>query len=283
MKRIWFASDSLIPNEEFVSRIRVLRAGVFYGLEKIKSVSINHEHQDTECLRIDFLNDSETLIVTDEPSIYSIHPDSLIIIRDFSDMDSFAGAKYFLMDPFEAEADYYIKIWQRFMGLPWHIADTERLTLRETIEEDVDAFYEIYKDPVMTLYNEKLYENPEEEKKYAREYREKVYGVQGFGIWTVLLKNSDTIIGRVGLTVRAGFDDVELGASIAGLYQKSGYGLEATLKCIELAGELGFERVYSLIMAENPMGKGLAIKAGFSYKRKVMLNGIEYEEWELLL
>ena len=38
------------------------------------------------------------------------------------------------------------RVWQRRKGLPWHIADTKRLSLRETVEEDGAILYEIQKD-----------------------------------------------------------------------------------------------------------------------------------------
>lgn len=257
MKRIVFATSDF-PNREFINTMNT------YGIEV--------EHTK-ECV----YEDEETLIITDDNAVFAKNPDSLILIHDISEMDSFSGGKYFVMNPEDCEPDYFIKIWQRINDIPWEIAATDRLLIRETTEEDVDAFYEIYKDPAMTLYNEKLYENIEEEKKYAREYRDKVYKTQGFGIWTVTEKESKEIIGRAGLTVRAGFEDVEIGFLIGTDYQGKGYATEAVRACMEMAKKLEFNSVYALVMEGNEASKHILKKLGFADGGIRKVNGIEYE------
>ena len=62
--------------------------------------------------------------------------------------------------------------------------------IRETVPGDVDAFYQIYSHPAITEYMEGLYPDVEEERQYVRDYIEKVYTFFGFGVWTVVERES---------------------------------------------------------------------------------------------
>ena len=71
--------------------------------------------------------------------------------------------------------------------------------------EDVEDFYRIYADPSITRFMEGLYPDVEQEKEYVREYIEKVYTFFEFGVWTVVEKESGSVIGRAGFSYREGF------------------------------------------------------------------------------
>ncbi|MCR5117894.1 MAG: GNAT family N-acetyltransferase, partial [Lachnospiraceae bacterium] len=112
----------------------------------------------------------DTLLVTDSPEIYDyirvLGHDAVALAEKEEDFSLYLDAKYIVMKPYEIEALYYERVWMRFNNIPWTIAVTDRLIIRETVESDVEDFYRIYKDPRMTRYTEKLYENIEEERKY---------------------------------------------------------------------------------------------------------------------
>ena len=60
--------------------------------------------------------------------------------------ESFEGADYLLEQPEEVDTDSYVKIWQRLSGLPWTIAVTRRLRIREMVPEDLEGLYRLYED-----------------------------------------------------------------------------------------------------------------------------------------
>ena len=223
--------------------------------------------------------DYETLLITDIPEIASSYPDSLICIKKDSDIDNFPGSQYFVMNPEDNDADYFIKIWQRFKNIPWEIARTQRLIIRETIPSDVDVFATLYDDPDMTRFTEPLYEDLNEEKKYILEYTEKVYKIQGFGIWTLLEKESNSIIGRAGLITRGGFDGVEVGFLLGKQYRNKGYATEAVNECIKIAHNLEIDKIYSLTMPENTKARRVLSKCGFHKTGTTSLSYREYEIW----
>ena len=202
-----------------------------------------------------------------------------------NDGDSFPGLKYVFSEIEEVDIDSFLKAYQRYAHLPWDVLDTERCHIRETTVEDVDVFYELYADPDMTKYMEGLFENPEDEKKYTRDYIEKVYGLMGFGIWTVTLKDTGEIIGRAGFSVRNGFDDIELGFLIGKDYQRQGYAYEVCKAILAYGKEvLLFPRVITFVKEENIASIRLCEKLGFSVSETVDIEeniyGTEYHDGE---
>lgn len=197
--------------------------------------------------------------------------------------ESFAGLKYVFTDIEEIAADSYEKAFQRYAHLPWEILRTRRCIVRETTVEDVDEFYRIYADPEMTRYMEGLFKNPEDEKRYTKDYIEKVYGLLGFGTWTVLRKEDGRIIGRAGFSVRNGFDDIELGFLIGTQFQRQGYAYEVCSAILEYGRQvLQFDRVQTFVKAENTVSIHLCEKLGFKKTEEVDIEeniyGDEYHD-----
>ena len=186
-------------------------------------------------------------------------------------------ALYAIQNVGELEYESFEQAYQRLAGLPWHIADTKRLVIRETTQEDIKAFYDIYEDPSITFYMENLYDDIEREREYMQTYIEKIYGFYGYGIWTLLLKDNGTVIGRAGLSWREGYSIPELGFVIGTQYQKKGYGFEACEKILELAKtEYEFEQVQALVENQNEPSKQLLYKLGFTGQTVIRENSKEY-------
>lgn len=234
---------------------------------------------------IELPEDDGVLLVTDSVAEYerikSEGKGVLIYIRDEEELDSYGDARFFVMDVFETEYEYFEKVYRRIHGIPWDIAYTRRLLLRETTVADVDAFFELYKDPEMTRYMEPLYENIDEERKYAEDYIKKVYEVQGFGIWTVVRKRDGKVIGRAGLTAREGFEELEIGFAIGTPYQRLGYGREAVRAVLSFAGAQNFGKINALVMKGNVASENLLFKEGFNKIDETILNGIRYNVWQV--
>ena len=180
--------------------------------------------------------------------------------------EDFPGVKYIFSDIEEVDMDSFVKAYQRYANEPWEVLTTERLLVRETTLDDVDEFYKLYKDPEMTKYMEGLFENPEDEKRYQKDYIEKVYGLMGFGVWTLVRRKDNKVIGRVGYSVRNGFEDIELGFLIGKEYQRQGYAFEACKAVLDYGRDiLLFDKVQTLVKAENEISINLCKKLGFKY------------------
>lgn len=195
------------------------------------------------------------------------------IISDSADdgnQISFDGLKYVFSDIDQVEMDSFVKAYQRYSGEPWEVLTTERLLIRETTVEDVDEFYKLYSDPEMTRYMEGLFENPEDEKRYQKDYIEKVYGLMGFGVWTLVRKEDNKVIGRAGFSVRNGFDDIELGFLVGKKYQRQGYAFEACKAILDYGRDmLLFNEVQTLVKKENEVSIHICEKLGFAITDEV--------------
>lgn len=220
----------------------------------------------------------DTLVLTDDGrSAAALLAKGAYVVgvsHKFNEHEDFTGLKYVFTDIQEVDIDSFIKAYQRYAGLPWEVIRTERLLIRETTLDDVDRFYELYRDPEMTKYMEGLFENPEDEKRYQKDYIEKVYGLMGFGIWTIVRLEDGVIIGRAGYSVRNGFEDIELGFLIGKEYQGQGYAYEACDAILDYGKEiLLFEKVQTLVKEENTVSINLCKKLGFKE-----LDTVEVEE-----
>lgn len=179
--------------------------------------------------------------------------------------DSFGETRFLISGTEALSVDYLETVYRRQMGFPLEILSTARCMLRETVVEDVDAFYGIYAEPSITRYMEGLFEDRNQERRYIEAYRKCMYEFYGYGFWTVILRKTGEIIGRAGLTMRAGSDVPELGFVIGVPWQGRGLArevCEAILKYGE--EELGFEEVQAYVEPENIVSGFLLQALGFT-------------------
>lgn len=246
------------------------------GAEKIedkmiflKKIALKTEGQEGILYVTDDAAEAEALREAGEAVLIYLHPGNAG--QDFS------GFLFAVEDPEDLEPEYVERVYRRLKGLPWKILETARCLVRETTPEDVDAFYRIYSDPGITKYMEGLYPEVEQEKQYVREYIEKVYTFFGFGVWTVVERESGAVIGRAGLSYREGFEDPELGFIIGVPWQRKGYAREVCEAILAYARDaLEFGRIQALVETENFASLELCEKLGFSFHAGVSLNGKEY-------
>lgn len=223
----------------------------------------------------------ESLYLTDNPVFATLlsgrdYP-VLAYIHDQNRGESFENVKYVIEGFEDADREYFVRVWQRLVGEPWHILDTERCSIRETTVEDLDAFYKIYSDPAITKYMENLFADRDEEKVYIETYAKTVYDFYGYGMWTVTLKETGEVIGRAGISIREGFEDPELGFMIGVPWQGKGIATEVCEKILEYTEtELGIRQVIALVQPGNECSVGLLHKLGFVYEKEVVLQDGEY-------
>lgn len=224
--------------------------------------------------------EEETLYITDSESTYHVLRQQgkyVLPYRHEANCDAdFAGALYVIEQIEEVGYETIDMAYRRLAGLPWEIMTTKRCIIRETTEEDVDSFYLIYAEEEITKYMENLYANRDEEIAYTRDYRDKVYGFYGYGMWTVLTKEG-TVIGRAGISWREGFDLPELGFVIGVPWQRQGYAYEVCSAILSYAREeLGMTQIQALVMLGNAKSEALCRKLGFQYTEEIIVGGQLY-------
>ncbi len=196
----------------------------------------------------------------------------VVLLTDENSNQDFSFCKYAIMDASSCEIDFFESILKRFLGKPWDILETDRCLVRETTVEDVDAFYELYKDKEITEYMEPLFEDRDEEIEYTKSYIKNVYEFYGFGMWTIVEKTSGKIIGRAGVSYREGYELPELGFMIGKAFWRCGYAYEVCSAIVNYMYEnYDMEEILIFIEPQNTPSILLAKKLGaVFYKEQCM-------------
>lgn len=206
----------------------------------------------------------------------------LVYLHEDNRQQNFSKMRYACENLSELDVDYLEGVYRRYQMLPWDILETDRCYIRETTEADVPAFYAIYEETDITRYMEGLFQEVEQELQYIKDYREKVYDFYGFGVWTVLKKNTGEVIGRAGLSYREGFEVPELGFVIGVPWQQQGFAEEVCRAILQYAKEvLEFDTVQAFVMPENTASAHLCEKLGFRRVEQVQLAGKKYDRFSV--
>lgn len=204
--------------------------------------------------------------------------------QEEQDSRFFKGAEFVLTSFEEPDPTFFANALRRFQGITAVIAETDRLVVRESCEEDFASLYRISRENDINCYAETMSENYEEEKEKFLAYTDWAYNYFGYGLWTVLEKKTGAVIGRCGLNPVT--DDIspqgriELGYLIGKDYRRRGYAWEACLKILEYGFEtLECPVVFASIHRENFPSQALAKKLGFR-KEPSAGTGQEIELWK---
>lgn len=246
------------------------------------------EHQDRETLPGECQLTQETLYLTDQPEEYSLLREQGRLVLPYrheaNREEAFAGAEYVIEQIEDIDYEVIDMVYRRMVGFPWEIFRTKRCIVRETIEEDVDGLYAIYAEPAITEYMEGLYHDRDEEAAYIQDYRRKVYGFYGYGIWTILNQADGQIIGRAGINWREGFDIPELGFVIGVPWQRQGFAYEVCREILHYArDEIGFRQMQALVREHNEKSCALCRKLGFQEEGMLLLEGERHRVYKINL
>jgi RimJ/RimL family protein N-acetyltransferase len=201
----------------------------------------------------------------DEAVYYAVNNIPYIVyLNDENKNASFPNGSYCVESLENIDEDFLEKIYRRFNGIPWDIAQTDRLLIREITLTDVPRLYELYEHESITRYMEPLFPLIEQEMAYTKDYINNIYRFYGYGMWVIVEKSSSLVIGRVGLEYREGFDGLELGFMLGVDYQHKGYAYEACYAVIKYGiNQLGQANFCTLVDENNASSIKLCKKLGF--------------------
>ena len=145
--------------------------------------------------------------------------------------------------------------------------ETERLLLREMAQEDYPALAEIMQDLEAMFAYEHAFSD-EETQAWLNRMLER-YRMDGFGLWAVVLKTTDEMIGQCGLTRQdvSGKEVLEIGYLFQRKHWKQGYAIEAARACKAYAFDtLHANEVYSIVRDNNVASMNVAIRNGMTIR-----------------
>lgn len=228
------------------------------------------------------MNATHEVMITekaDEAACYAANQIPYVVWLNERNADqSFPDGSYCVENLSDIDARYLDRVYRRFHGIPWDIAETERLKIREIAVEDVPQLYELYSDASITRYMEPLFADPRQEEIYTREYIQNIYRFYGYGMWVLEEKRKGRVIGRAGLEYKEGFEGLELGFMLGVQYQHKGYAYEACSEILAYGVRELDQRTYcSFIDENNTASIHLCERLGFAPRDKVRLSEINFD------
>ena len=148
------------------------------------------------------------------------------------------------------------------------VIETARLLLRELTLDDRGKLALVLSDPVSMRY----YPAPFSGEKVRQWILWNIenYRSRGFGLWAVILKDENELIGDCGITLQdiEGKLLPEIGYHIRREYRGKGFATEAARACIDFAfGKAGYRAVYSYMKEDNVPSRRVAEKSGMTFVR----------------
>lgn len=145
--------------------------------------------------------------------------------------------------------------------------ETERLYLRELQQSDICSLNKILQDEETMYAYEGAFSDQEVQSWLDQQIDN--YQRDGFGLWAVVLKSTDEMIGQCGLT-RQFFAEqsvLEVGYLLQKAYWHKGYAIEAAKACKQYAFEqLSVQEVFSIIRDTNTASQKVAERNGMIYR-----------------
>jgi [ribosomal protein S5]-alanine N-acetyltransferase len=165
------------------------------------------------------------------------------------------------------------------------ILETTRLILREATIADAEFMLALLNSPGWLKYiGDRNVHTTAEAAAYLENGAIKSYRENGFGLYTVVEKNSQKCIGSCGIIKRPELELPDLGFAFLPDYLGKGYGYETANACIDFAkNNLKINELLAIVNPENEPSNGLLVKLGFELLKKEVVyeNGTELNIYKI--
>ena len=145
------------------------------------------------------------------------------------------------------------------------VLETERLYFREMNQSDFNSLCKILQDEDTMYAYEGAFSDKEVQEWLDRQISR--YQKWNFGLWAVILKETDEMIGQCGLTMQPWKETevLEVGYLFNRLYWHKGYATEAAIACKNYAFKiLKADEVCSIIRDMNIASQNVAVRNGMT-------------------
>lgn len=180
-----------------------------------------------------------------------------------------------------ASQPYLVLVVCRQFGLPWKIAETQRLCIREFTPADVNHVHQEPGDREA----DRIFYTPEK----LNTYIQNQYGFYEYGIWAIVRKSDGVLLGKAGVDF---FDlsaipdsripgseamdrhpeteplQLELGYHIFESYRNQGYAIEACQAILDYVKETWNCPLYAVVEGVNAPSTRLLKKLKFHFKEQ---------------
>ena len=161
------------------------------------------------------------------------------------------------------------------------ILETDRLLLREYVEEDAEAFFKLNSDPeVLRFVPDKRLLNVEQARQILVDHPIADYRKHGFGRGACILKSTGEQIGFAGLKYLEELGEVDVAYRLMPTHWGQGLATEAALASVRYGfADLGLKQIIGLVMPENIASVRVLEKAGLRFADTVSFWGHQFSKY----
>ncbi len=149
--------------------------------------------------------------------------------------------------------------------------ETQRLRLRQYSLDDLDKLAIILSNPEVMRYSPRgaiPKEHVQQATKEILEFFMNHWKQHGFGVWAVLEKKSNQLIGHCGLNFLPDSPEVEILYRFAQAYWNQGIATEATKASLRYRfEEVKLARIVAITLPEHTASRRVMEKAGLKYEK----------------
>jgi len=161
------------------------------------------------------------------------------------------------------------------------ILETDRLLLREFVEDDAESFFKLNTDPeVMRFVPDKPLLNVEQARQTLIDHPIADYRRYGFGRGACILKSTGEQIGFAGLKYLDELGEVDVAYRLLPAHWGQGLATEVALASVRYGfAALGLKRIIGLVMPKNIASLRVLEKTGLRYSGTVTLWGHTFSRY----
>jgi len=159
------------------------------------------------------------------------------------------------------------------------VLETERLILRQFSLTDAEFIHELLNEPsFIQNIGDRGVRTLSDAEKYLETGPIASYARNGFGLYLVVLKESNESIGMCGLIKRDALEEVDVGYAFLPRYWSKGYAIEAMTAVMAYAKNVvRLKRVVAIVDPANHGSIRVLEKAGFRFENMVRLSADDIE------
>ena len=155
------------------------------------------------------------------------------------------------------------------------VIETKRLEISRLELTDAGFIHQLVNDPDFIHYiGDRQVRTIDDARGYIEKGPLKSYSLNGFGLYSIKVKDSDMLIGICGLIKRTELEDIDIGYAFLSQYRGKGYAYEATEAVLEYGkNELRLKRIIAITTTDNLPSIRLLEKAGFGFEKMILMSG----------
>ena len=155
--------------------------------------------------------------------------------------------------------------------------ETARLRLRQFTLDDIDAYYQaIFSDPDVMRYLPGGVPRPKERTEITIRSDQNHWQQHSFGLWAVIYKPEETLIGHCGLMTMPETSEIEVAYALAKPFWGMGLATEAAHASLRFGFEtVGLDRIVAVAVSENTASQQVMVKIGMVYEKIAQVYGTE--------